>query len=127
MPRVTEARNILEKHDQGGNILLRITKEVGAVKGVTTDADDDVQVVGLWQFKHRHEFICIGYAHAAEPEWNNCELTDMLAYHEWVMEKALETDKGKRRPPVAAVIEADFRMRTAGITPLTKTCYHNFL
>jgi hypothetical protein len=110
-PRLPEVRSLLEKPDQGNNILLKITSQAGRIAGLSTAEAEDVAVQGLWQFKHRHLLCMLAYAHAAAPEWDKASLTQLLEYHDWVMAKAME-GKGRQRIPIHNLVEADFAMRS---------------
>eukprot|EP00972_Heterocapsa_arctica_P107800 15876702-Heterocapsa_arctica.AAC.1 len=52
-------------------------------------------------------------------------LTDLLDYHEWTLQKALEI-RGGKRPTVEAVINADFEMRTRWMLSYVQEEYRTF-
>ena len=55
--------------------------------------------------------LMMGYTHAAGPDKQRVDLSEMLDNHTWVQENALET-RHKRRPTIEPVREADYQMRT---------------
>ena len=57
-----------------------------------------------------HRTLMLAYAMAAAPEWASADISLFLEYHEYVISKALETDRGKR-PQLRSIIQADHETR----------------
>ena len=110
VPRVAEIRNILEKSENSGNILVKFSTTGKAAS--VANLEQEAAVIGIWQFKHRHMLCMIAYVNGDSPNFARADLTTMLDNHEYVMEKALELSNTKRRPPLQKIIAADFAMRT---------------
>ena len=109
VPRVSEIRNILEKSESSGNILVKFST-TGRAPSVA-NLDQEADVVGIWQFKHRHMLCMIAYVNGDSPSFTRANLTVLLEYHEHVMDKALELSNSKRSPPLQNIIDADLAMR----------------
>ena len=63
-----------------------------------------------WLFLYKHRTLMLAYAMAAAPEWALTDLPLLLEYHEYVISKALETDRVKR-PQLRSIIQADHETR----------------
>ena len=100
-------RNILEP-EEGRKELQLFLKPGGRVTG--KEAHGPSPVRGLWKLRERHFQLMIAYNHASYPEFDNADLTLLLEYHQWIMEKAIEGTYDSKR--VYALMLADFQMRT---------------
>ena len=110
VPRLHEVKSILERADKGGKVLLRISHTAQQVTGIQTQGDD-FEISGIWQFQHRHHMLMIAYAQAIAPDFLHADLTVLLDYRYWVMQKSLES-RGRARPTIPSLMEADLQMRT---------------
>ena len=119
VPKLSEVKSILDHTELGGKILLYF--EQGKTDGMPRGKimDPEVVIQGLWSFKYKHQTLCVGYNHAAAPNFKDAELTTMLEYHEFVMSKALERRNGQQ-PPLAKLISSDHAMRTKWMLSISK-------
>ena len=115
-PRIQEARSILDKGAAIPHSQVTFTWKPGSsnVMGATTE--DDEACPGVWAFRTKHLILMIAYVQADAPDFQKAELTTMLDYHEWIMNKL----HGDPRPRLGALIDADFRMRTEWMLSITQ-------
>ena len=106
-PRIQEARSILDKGAATSQVQFSWKPGTHNLMGTTVE-DDGPEVPTLWAFKTKRQILMIAYVHADAPEFAKADLTTLLDYHEWLMNK-LHSDP---RPKLGARIDADFRMRT---------------
>ena len=71
---------------------------------------EEQQGASIWEFLHKHRTLMLAYAMAAAPEWASADLSLLLEYHDYVVSKALETDREKR-PQLRSIIQADHETR----------------
>ena len=110
VPGEVEIRNILEKNkESSGNVLVKFST-IGRAPSVMS-LDQQAQVIGVWQFRHRHMLRMIAYVNGDSPVFTRANLTLLLLYHECIMEKALELFNTKRKPTLQNIIAADFATR----------------
>ena len=67
-------------------------------------------MASTWEFLNKHRTLMLAYAMAAAPEWASADPSLLLEYHEYVISKALETDRVKR-PQLRSIIQADHDQR----------------
>ena len=109
VPRLhTDVRGILDRDAEDQQFLLRLRKG-GALQAHASD--EIMQVQGLMNLRDKHLQCMIAYNHATGPDFDMAHLTDLLDYHTWVLSKALDVPF-KKRPTIAALMEADLQMRT---------------
>ena len=106
-PRIQEARSLLDKGAPSTKVTFSFKESGQGVMG-TTVAGDGGAVVTVWAFRCKHLTIMIAYVEGDTPNFHIAEMTTMLDYHEWIMEKLHK----EPRPKLGAIIEADFKMRT---------------
>jgi len=77
-------------------------------------AEEEKGPLTRYKFMYKHRVLMNTLALAVAPDWDEADWSILLDYHEWMVLKLFEEKKGQL-PPLAAVMEADFQMRTKWI------------
>lgn len=77
-------------------------------------ADDEEFPRTRFKFIYKHRVLMNTLALAVAPDWHEADWSILLDYHEWMVLKLFEERKGQL-PPLAAVVDADHKMRTKWI------------
>ena len=106
-PRLEEVKTVYDRAEK-----TKVTLQMGgggAITGLREEHAED-KVGNVWTFRNKHLVLMIAYVHAGSPTFDHADLTELLDYHEWLIQKMVEV-KNNRRPTMAAVVQADFDMR----------------
>ena len=77
------------------------------------EPDGEDQPLNRYRFMYKHRVLMNTLALAVAPEWADADFSVYLDFHEWMVLKFQE--KRGQLPPLAAVVDADFQMRTKWI------------
>ena len=105
---IHKVKCLVEREARTDAILLKLkpTKTSIAHEEIT----EEQHIATLWEFVYKHRTLMLAYAMAVAPEWKTADLSLLLEYHEFVISKALEQDRG-RRPQLRSIIQADYDTR----------------
>ena len=90
---VHKVKCLVEREAKTDTIVLKLKPAAGTLR--QEKLTEEQQVASIWEFLYKHCTLMLAYAMAAAPEWASADLSLLLEYHEFVISKALETDRGK--------------------------------
>ena len=106
---VHKVKGLVEREAKADTIVLKLKPAAGTL--CQEKLTEDQQVTSIWDFLYKHRtLMMLAYAMAAAPEWASADLALLLEYHEYVISKALETDRVKRKK-LRSIIQADHETR----------------
>ena len=111
VPKLSQTRALNDKTVESTTMTIKIDKHRRSTPQAQTE-DEDIQIQGLWMMIRLHMILMIAYNQAASPDFDAASLTELLAYHVWVQQKAMEVDGQGNRPTIQSVVAADEEMRT---------------
>ena len=111
VPKLAQTRALNDKVVEATAVTIKIDKHKRSTPQAE-EVEEDVQIQGLWMMIRLHMILMIAYNQAASPDFDTASLTELLAYHVWVQQKAMERDGQGSTPTIQSVVAADEEMRT---------------
>ena len=105
---VHKVKCLVEREANADIIVLKLEPAAGTLR--QEKLTEEQQVASIWELLYNHRTLMLAYAMAAAPEWASADLSLLLEHHEYVISKALETDRGKRSL-LRSIIQANHETR----------------
>ena len=110
------AGRCVREHDRKTPTAMDVMKvhSLAHKPGSVDKGGDEEKPLNRYRFMYKHRVLMNTLALAVAPDWADADWSVLLDYHEWLVIKLYEERNG-HLPPLSAVVDADFQMRTKWI------------